>query len=242
MRSSMLLLLTLMFTSAAQAEANFHLDFSKMKNLYSRVFSSYHNTSSHKNCYFYGLSDGEESKLFKAAVGKIRNVSKWAHLISIPGQEFKHMNHKGEGVYRDAIEGDFIRIKLPLDPTGRYYWVKVEALSYKELGTGEATFSMRVRPTEMPNTKGRKGHYTDHFFTKAATNTFIVKRTRGGLESRVEGRDERANTTEAPSKMDRISNTTIAVMGWGVDVNDRRLGFQPLVWRKFNTSVADCSL
>lgn len=243
MRSSMLSFFMLIFASTAQArEMDFNLDFSRMKNVYSKVFTGSHDTSSHKSCTFYGLTDGEEAKLYNQAVAKLRNITLWAKLVSIPGQEFKLINSQGQGVYRQAMQGDYIRIKLPADPTGRYYWVRIEKIVSKSLPTGEASVSMVVRPSEKPNASGRTKHYTDHFFTKAATNTFIIKRTRSGLESRVEGRNEIANTTEAPTKWDGISNTTIAMMGWGVNVNDTRLGFQPLVWRRFNTSLADCTL
>jgi len=243
MRTFLLLLFMIIFNSAAQAgPTNSSFNFQKMKNFYSQVFPKYHNTSSHKSCLFRGLMDAEERLLFHEAVSKLRDVSKWSGLIGIKGQEFKLYNSQGLGVYREAIQGDYIRIKLPMDPTGRSYWVHIEAVAQKALGNDEESFTIVVRPTENPTIKGRTRHYTDHFFTKEATNTFSVKRTRSGLESRVEGRNERANTTETPSKWDRISNTTISTMGWGVDVNNRKLGFQPLVWRKFNTSLADCEL
>lgn len=214
-------------------------DFSAMEEVLDHSVSGGVDTNNFSSCSVANKSRKKADELFYRAAWKLSNVNGWADLMNIPGQDFQLFKGK-KSLDRTAEEGDLIRILLPMDPTRRSYWVKIESIKklYKK---DSKTLTIVVRPTVNPF-KNRKGtSITDHFFTNQATNTFSVTLTKNKLESRVSGRDEFANTYQAATRVDAAANYTIAQMGWGVEIRDRQYGFQPLVWSKLNENLADCN-
>jgi hypothetical protein len=177
-----------------------------------------------------------QSKLaFQCAASRLSNVNNWSDLISVPGNKFLLRDRKGNDISRAPRTGDLIEIRLPLDPTGRSYWVKIEALNSRS-----QMLSIRVRPTANPKLPEVKG-VTDHFFADSATNTFTIRQTGTELSASVNGRDEEANTFQARSRFDAMANQAIALSAWGVRRNSEAVaGLQPMVWKSFTKSLASC--
>lgn len=230
-------LLLVSLTSLARAE-ELAYDFSPMHEALEASFSGGIDTNNSDSCTISSTQLKNADNLFYKAAWKLVDVNNWANLMNIPGQDF-HLYDGKKRLNRAAAVGDLIRILLPLDPTGRSYWVKIESVE-KSLKKKEKKLTVVVRPTVNPF-KNRKGtDITDHFFTNAATNTFSVTLKDNKIIASVNGRDEYANTTQVASWADGAANYTISQMGWGVEIRDRNIGFQPLVWSKLNNALATC--
>jgi hypothetical protein len=190
------------------------------------------------NCSISKSNSPKAQTLFNQAALKILDVNNWASFIGIPGQKFQLYSGKAK-LNRLAAKGDLIRIILPLDPTKRSYWVKIESLKRIPLKDGDKV-SVVVRPTANPF-KNRKGtDITDHFFTNEATNSFTVTLKGLKITSQVSGRKEFANTYQVATEIDGIANYTIAQMSWGLDSKDNIGSLQALIWRKLNKQIAVC--
>jgi hypothetical protein len=230
-------LLVLSVSNLALAEDAAH-DFAPMEDALEASFAAGVDTNNSDSCTISKANIKNADALFYKAAWKLVNVNNWANLMGIPGQDFRLYNGKKQ-LNRAAAVGDLIRIKLPLDPTGRSYWVKIESV-VKNYKTSEKKLTIVVRPTVNPF-KNRKGtDITDHFFTNDATNTFSVTLKNNKIEAKVAGRDEFANTTQVATWADGAANYTISQMGWGIEIRDRDIGFQPLVWSKLNDALATC--
>ena len=193
-------------------------------------------SDSSSSCSLVGKSEAEKQSIFKRAVTRVLNVNNFENEITLPGQDFILHDQAGTITSRAAQKGDYIEIKLPMDPTLRTYWVKIE-----EVHSSKNEFKIIVRPTRNPHLKFKSG-VTDHFFTSSATNTFSVSYTSSKLTARVHGLNEEANTTEARSWADAAANATIATMAWGVYSNGKaKMGLQTYTWKSLTTSLADCN-
>jgi hypothetical protein len=190
-------------------------------------------TDNTKFCSVANLSAAGAQKVYERAVRKLLNVNNWAEHIGIPGQDFQLVSNGAEKSGQAAL-GDYIRIKLPADPTFRSYWVKIEKADIKESANSKST-TIVVRPAAKPGREDES--ITDHFFTNEATNTFRVtldERSKT-LTAQVSGRDEYANTYQAATTLDGMANSTIANMGWS-------LGFQAQVWSNLNKKIVNCEI
>ncbi|MEO5572717.1 MAG: hypothetical protein ABIT08_07000 [Bacteroidia bacterium] len=67
-------------------------------------------------------------------------------------------------------------------------------------------FYMQVRPAPPPLSKDKE---TAHFYTKAATSTFMITRQRNNLKAEEEGRRKIPNS-KTKSLIDNVRNTTVA--------------------------------
>lgn len=181
----------------------------------------------------------EKNKIFNIAVGKLLNVNNWENILGVPGQHFKLYDSKGKAKTGDAEVGNFIEITLPMDPSMRTYWVKIEDLQYINLKNRNSKISLVVRPAANP-IKPLK-NVIDHFFTDEATNTFSISTTTLALTASVNGLNEKANTQKVASRTDAAANYAIANSAWGYRKNGvARLGIQSLVWNRLNTKLAKC--
>lgn len=177
--------------------------------------------------------------LFEEAALKLIDVNNWPQLLGIPGQDFDLYSGKKRILHRTAAKGDLIRILLPLDPTNRSYWVKIESIKINKQ-KAQKKVSVVVRPTANPF-KNRAGTaITDHFFTDEATNTFSVSLQGSRIQAQVSGLDEIANTYQVATQADGIANYTISQMSWGLEIRKRLVGFQSLTWTKLNKAIAVC--
>jgi hypothetical protein len=236
MKKLLLSSLLLMSFSGFADEAFY--DFSAMEETLESSFSEGVVSDSSKSCTILPGKMKSADAIFYRAAWKLASVNSWGKLMGIPGQEFQLYNGK-QRLNRSAEVGDLIQIKLPLDPTGRSYWVKIESIVRHYL-KNEKLLTIVVRPTVNPF-KNRKGSdITDHFFTNHATNTFSVTLKGNRISARVAGKDEFANTTQVASWSDGAANYTISQMGWGIEFRDQSIGFQPFVWSKLNDALATC--
>ncbi len=228
----LILMLSLQLSCLAFANTdNTDYDFTAMESMLEQY---YVNSNSSVSCQISKTKMWKANKLFQQAAFKLTNVNNWSNLIGMPGQDFELYSGKTR-LYRQAVKGDLIRIKLPLDPTRRSYWVKIESVKRES-----QSISIVVRPTANPFKNRKNTNITDHFFTNEATNTFSVTLVNDQIRSRVSGRNEEANLTQVETQRDGAANYTIAQMGWGVTMQNSRLGFQSLVWAKLNSAIATC--
>lgn len=237
-----LLMLSFSITNPQAAKATApNPDFREMESfLNTEVSSGYVESRSFKTCDLRSVSSSKADRMFMQAQNKIMDVNSWASIIGIQGQTFRLFNSKGQLAKRLAKINDLIEIGLPMDPTGRTYWVKVEKLEGRPAGKNGASVHLIVRPTANPLLPKKNG-VTDHFFEKAATNSFIISRTKTTLTAEVHGINEKANTSETRTWSDAAFNLTISEMGWGIQSDGQAgLGFQKLVWNRLNAKLADC--
>ena len=193
-------------------------------------------SNSYTSCALTGKTAEEKAYLFKRAANKLLNVNNFENIITLPGQDFVLHNAQGNKIHRSAQLGDLIQIKLPMDPTLRSYWVRIEVV--KQVPN---KLTIVVRPTPNP-LLSKKKNVTDHFFTNSATNTFSVTNTGNSLVARVHGQNEEANTTQARTWADAAANATIATMAWGFYYEGKaKMGLQSYTWKSLTSHLADCN-
>lgn len=193
-------------------------------------------SNSSTSCNLSQKSELAKQDLFQRASKRLLNVNNFENIISLPGQDFILHDAKGNRTYRSAKLGDLIQIKLPMDPTLRSYWVKIEQVIQIP-----NQLKIIVRPTLNPNLSKKKG-VTDHFFTNAATNTFSVTNTGDKLVARVHGLNEEVNSAQARTWADAAANATIATMAWGFYRDGKAvMGLQSYTWKSLTEHLADCN-
>jgi hypothetical protein len=193
-------------------------------------------SNSYTSCYLGHKSQQEIKDIFARASKRLLNVNNFENIISLPGQDFILHDGSGNKITRNAKIGDLIKIKLPMDPTLRSYWVKIEQVIQIP-----NQLKIIVRPTANPKLSKKKG-VTDHFFTNAATNTFSVTNTGDKLVARVHGLNEEVNSSQARSWADAAANATIATMAWGFYRDGKAvMGLQSYTWKSLTEHLADCN-
>lgn len=175
---------------------------------------------------------------FTKDVARLTDVNRWSELSGVENAKFSLFDASGKPVDgRSATVGDFVRVQLPGQPQSD--WVRVEAF---DSSSSEA--SLRVRPSYDPTKSPLTPDVTAHFFTKDATNTFIVKRDGARIEARVEGRNESANAgSESGGPLSAVRNRAAAEGAWGIrrplalglDIN----GMQQHQWNVFTKNLVD---
>jgi hypothetical protein len=157
------------------------------------------------------LDDAEE--LFVIAKDRLLNVNRWQQTASSVSAEFQLTDKYGQEMSRPAHSNDLIRIKIaaPGSASGDGYdWVLVEAIEYDDYPDEEyETFAMRVRPTPNPADNSEE---IAHFFTDAATSTFVIERRGRHVIAHYFGRNEKANTEADPG--DAARNVAVSVGAW----------------------------
>jgi len=157
------------------------------------------------------IDDAEE--LFVIAKDRLLNVSQWQQTAASASAEFQLTDKYGNELGRPAHSNDLIRIKIPAPGTDTgdgYDWVHIEAITYDDYPDQEyETFAMRVRPTTNPKTSGDE---TAHFFSDAATSTFVIERRARHVIALYHGRNEIPNT--GPDLPDTARNVTVSLGAW----------------------------
>jgi hypothetical protein len=201
-------------------------------------------TDSHSesSCRTERLSAAEEMALYECGIEKLLNVNAWDKYIGIPGQKFSLKDADGLPLKRRAREGDLIEIKLPLDVTGRTYWVRIQKVLRTEAASGASSFSIVVKPTANPKFPTAV-KATDHFFSNAASNTFRVMKEKHSLTSSVNGDHEIWNVEQTRNWYEKLANVAVAHGAWGIiHHGEAKVGFQSYVWKKFNQTIANCKI
>lgn len=153
----------------------------------------------------------EANDFFSILKERLLDVNNWQQLSGSTFAAFQLCDLHGHPVSRPAAEGDHFRIDIPGpgNPSGDGYdWVQVEKI--QNLSTGDQSIlAMTVRPCTNPVSKDDD---VAHFFTEAASSTFIVRKKELTVSAEVHGRNEKPNIKHVDVS-DTIRNTAIALGG-----------------------------
>lgn len=157
------------------------------------------------------LPDAEQARdCFKRAYKRLLNVPIWHELCGAASAEFALTDEHGKEVHRLAEPGDHFKINItgPGLKTGDGFdWAKVEkVVDNSSPESDEESFGLQVSAAKNPQSVSTD---TAHFFTNAATSTFIVERSNNTVTTSYHGRNEVANT-DTDSTVDNMRNTVVA--------------------------------
>lgn len=139
------------------------------------------------------------------------NINKWYTYSGSTGAEFTLTDPYGDVVENAAPKvGDLIRIKLPAPSNKQgdgFDWVRIEQFeNYQEQLKDEEVFGFRVRPVQNPNTTSPD---SAHFYTSAATSTFLIIRKSSTVYVMERGRNENPNLSG--NLFNKIRNAVVAL-------------------------------
>lgn len=154
--------------------------------------------------------ESEEGALqfYEIAKQRLSQPNKWHEYAGSATADFQLTDEQGNPVDTEVREGFHFRIDIPGPGTGTgegYDWVQVERIREVEKD-GENIFTIQVRPATNPLNKKQD---VAHFFTDAATSSFMVSRKGKTVKAAVYGRNEKPNT-EAEDLKDKARNTAVA--------------------------------
>lgn len=154
----------------------------------------------------------EAAQFFAAAKDRLSRINDW-HLICGPASaRFQLTDPHGEPREGLPRPGDYIRIGLPAPGSSAgegYDWVRVELVeSNDNPGTANEMFVLRVRPADNPHNDRDD---VAHFYTDAATSTFMVERQGHVVTAGVHGRNEVPNVAQTESLADKARNALVAL-------------------------------
>lgn len=132
--------------------------------------------------------------LYEAAQQRLLDVNSWKEISGDLSASFVLNDSRGTIVRRPAMEGDYIRIRIPgstADETREFDWVRIEKIIERRSPRGTAYTGMRVRPATPPDDVDRE---IEHFFRRDATSSFIVEKRGNLIRASVYGRNEMPNT------------------------------------------------
>lgn len=158
----------------------------------------------------FDISIRQAKARYELARKRLSDINRWEKFATLPAASFYLYNAYGKRVKRSAAEGDFIAIDLPGPgpKTGSGYdWVVIEKIKEVKIAKENTdVFSMRVRPASSPLNSDKD---VAHFYTKAATSTFIITRHGNKLKAEEKGHNEIPNT-KTKSFIDNIRNAAVA--------------------------------
>lgn len=153
----------------------------------------------------------EAQQLFETAKNCLLDVSRWGEIANGFSSSFQLTDGNGQEVDRPVQQGDRFRISLPAsgpESGNGDDWVQVENIQdERDENNDIQIISIRVRPASDPQNPKAE---TAHFYTGAATSTFVVKRKGNTVSAEVHGRNEVPNT-EATGLWDKIRHAAVAV-------------------------------
>jgi hypothetical protein len=149
-------------------------------------------------------------QLFHTAKVRLLSINKWSTYSGVLSGAFQLTDSTGVELNRTPRIHDLIRIDLP-GPGPRagdgYDWVAIEAMENKsDRESDEEVFAFRVRPTQSPLSDEKQ---SDHFYTSAATSSFIIQRKGKAVCASEEGRNEKPNT-DTTNVLDNVRNVVVA--------------------------------
>lgn len=185
-----------------------------------------------------GFHDTESRKVFDQALipekfeilkKRFFSVNQWESYSGKAFAAFKLHNFNGDPVDREPLIGDFIRIDIPgpgeAEAKG-YDWVKITDICFYEDSFSES-LSITCEPSVNPQNK--KSRHIAHFYSSAASSTFMISRSTDHLQAAVYGRNERPNRNA--KFLDVIRNLVIAIGGM--------MGIAKIQWKQLTDSFLD---
>lgn len=138
-------------------------------------------------------TDGEAKQFFEVVRVRLLQVNKWKDWAGAISAEFQLFTNRGDKLYRQVKEGDYIRIDIP--GPGRtsgdgFDWVEVEAID--EISYGEIhNVSIRVRPTSSPLNEEED---IAHFYSQQSTSTFTITLRANAIIAGIYDRNTESNS------------------------------------------------
>ena len=171
-----------------------------------------------------GYHDTESSKCFKKQQDvrhaftllkqRFININHWKEYAGEGGADFRLFDLEGKPVDRPPVAGDYIRIDIPgpgnIEAKG-FDWVQVKKISRGFLKDNEKeNLLMECSPSVDPTLPDPI--HIAHFYSAAATSTFMISRTEECIYACIYGRNEQPNFKNAGIP-DKFRNGVIAIGG-----------------------------
>ncbi len=165
---------------------------------------------------------GEALLFYEIAKQRLVNINNWHSYAGVMTADFRLCNASGEPVERPVEKGDHFRIDIP-GPGSRsgdgYDWVKVVSIRETNTALGDEIV-IKVHPVTSPCNDEPA---VAHFFTGAASSTFMVTREGNKVTAEVHGRNETVNA-DSEHLGDKLRNAVIGAVGIGF--------FSKFQWKK----------
>jgi hypothetical protein len=157
-------------------------------------------------------SEQQAKELFIKAKQRLLDINSWHTFAGAGSATFRLTDEKGDGVSRPPQKGDLICIDIPGPGPAAGDgddWVEIEAIDdSSDPSSTTESIAIRVRPAPNPATASND---TAHFYTSAATSSFVVQREGNKVFAAEHGRNEVPNTSEAGKVIDKARNTAVAL-------------------------------
>lgn len=158
---------------------------------------------------------------FGKAKSRLFDVNRWSEISGNSTTTFQLTDSLGHNT-SILVEGSFIKIDIPGPGTasgGGFDWVRVEEVAQQSESAIDDWVGFRVRPCHPPN---KPELPTAHFFTAAASSTFLLRRVDHTVSAEVHGRNEVANT-EVDRVLDNVRNVLVGTAA--------KIGFSYPAWK-----------
>lgn len=150
--------------------------------------------------------------LFKESKTRLLDINNWHRLCGKGSAVFQITDEQGLPLNANKpIIGNLVRIELPAPPNNSgngYDWVRLEKFeTEKNLLKDEEIFGFTVRPVANPLDAAKE---SAHFYTNAATSTFLVMRNANSVLAMERGRNKKPNI-KAGSLLTKLRNIVVAI-------------------------------
>ncbi len=152
----------------------------------------------------------EAEKVFDQACGRLLDINRWSDISGAMSASFQLTDANGELLFTaKPVTGNLIRIHLPGPGNAAgegYDWVRIAKIVRKDdLIMDEEICALIVKPAAHPD---EDAVATAHFYTKAASSTFVVWRSGRSLRAIEFGRNEKTN--KHVGLLNRLRNMLVA--------------------------------
>ncbi|WP_419870837.1 hypothetical protein [Chryseobacterium sp. CT-SW4] len=151
----------------------------------------FHDTESQK-CFDTPEITSEKFRILKE---RFFSIDRWIDYSGEGAADFRLYDSLGNPISRIPEVGDFMRIDIPGPGTveaNGYDWVKITKIIDNELEEGEIE-KLIVICSPSPEPGNSNSDHIAHFYSAAATSTFIITRTKTCIKASVHGRNESPN-------------------------------------------------
>ena len=165
----------------------------------------------------------EVPDLYDRAKKRLFEINDWHSLCGKASAFFYLTDNNGNEKNSFPIKGDHIRIGVPgpksIEGSG-FDWVEIEEVESSEYTPNRNISYIKVRPSENPF---KKNGITAHFFSSAATSTFMVESNNLTVTASYHGRNEFANIKETKGFGEQLRHFAIAL--------GAQAGFSKVQWK-----------
>lgn len=148
---------------------------------------------------------------YKSIRHRLLDVNNWALYATLTNADFILLDNGGKKLNRQVAEADFIKVRfsrLQNIISVKHDYVRVTQLTTIPTIYGDAVV-MQVKPTFNPSILGGE---VDHFFTAAASNTFVLYRDKSKIFLSIHGRNEQPNYKVSKTSK-KVRNLVFAFLG-----------------------------